>query len=367
MNASIGILLPLRERYATTGAGAVSTVVDNFAAHGRQPESITVYGSAVETPLSGGHFVPVPDLPFWHGAKSRRYLKSAARLVQNNIAYLEVHNRPKYISQLRQRLPHLSMALYLHNDPRTMEGSQTPQQRHELLARLNGVVCVSKYIRGCFLEGLENAEHKVHVQLNAVDTTALAPTQATGKRKEIIFVGRTIFDKGPHLLVSAAEKVLPLFPDWKVVIVGGRYFGSDKAEPYETELFQRLSALGPQAEVTGYLPRQEALARLRQASIAVLPSLWNDPMPMAPLEAAACGCAVITTRRGGIPEGLSEGALYLTEETSYELERLLCDLLADPLLLKDWQHEALGHVVTHRDIRLASQKLERLRGLMMSP
>ena len=128
-------------------------------------------------------------------------------------------------------------------------------------------------------------------------------------------MGRTIADKGPHLLVGAAEKLLPAYPDWKVVIVGGRYFGSGKAEAYEKALFQRVMRLGPQGEVTGYLPRHKVIVRLQQAAIAVLPSLWEEPMPMATMEAAACGCAVITTRRGGIPEGMGDAALYLSEET----------------------------------------------------
>jgi UDP-glucose:(glucosyl)LPS alpha-1,2-glucosyltransferase len=353
-------LLPRRERYALSGAGAISTVVDGFAQHSAFRKTLTVLGSPVDIPLQGGAFLPVHPAPWWQGSKTRRYLLGAAQWLKNNADFVEIHNRPKYVPLIRKRLPHTALALYLHNDPRTMEGMKTKEGRRKIGSQADAMICVSNYIRGCFLEGVDDLGAKTFVVRNAVDTEVFCPTGGD-KRKEIIFAGRTIYDKGPHLLVDAAEKILPDYPDWKVVIVGGRYFGESKAEKYEKELFERMRCLGLQGEVTGYLPRHELLSRWQQATIAVLPALWEDPISLVAMEAAACGCAVITTRRGGIPEGLGDAAMYLPDETPQALESLLRCLLDTPPLLREWQNKARDHVIHNSDARAGALQLDDVR------
>ncbi|MDD5585592.1 MAG: glycosyltransferase family 4 protein [Alphaproteobacteria bacterium] len=358
----IAILLPRRERYAESGAGAVSTVADSLARFSRFRVLLKVLGAPVGQPLDGASFFPIRLAPFWHGSATRRYLVEAVRILKKDAIVVEIHNRPKYVPFLRKKLPHTALVLYLHNDPRTMEGTKSAEERERIAGQVQAVVCVSDYVRRCFLEGLGNdAAAKTHALRNAVDTEALCPPPEGEKRKEIIFIGRTIADKGPHLLVEAAEKLLPAYPDWKIVLIGGRYFGQGKAEAYEKDLFRRVANLGRQGEVTGYLPHEDVLSRLRQASIAVLPSLWDEPIQLAAMEAAACGCAVITTRRGGIPEGMGEAALYLPEETPGAVAAMLRPLLDDPALCRAWQQKAREHVVRNGDVRQAASGLDALR------
>ncbi|NTU77229.1 MAG: glycosyltransferase family 4 protein [Alphaproteobacteria bacterium] len=357
----IAVLLPVREHYAQSEAGAVSTVVDGFARFSRFRENLRVLGSPVSVPLQGGVFRPVVPAPFWHGSRTRRYLACAVKLLKGQTDLVEIHNRPEFVPYLRRRLPQTALTLHLHNDPRTMRGAQTVAERRKLLRQLNLVVAVSHYIRDCFLDGLDDPASKVVVVHNAVDTVSLIPAPADSRKKELIFVGRTIRDKGLHLLVEAAEKLLPAFPDWKLVVVGGRFFGAGKAEVYENELLHRVVNLGGQGEVTGYVPHAEAVNRLRHAAIAVLPSLWEEPFLLTAIEAAAAGCAVITTRRGGIPEAMGDGALYLPEETSYSLAVLLRSLMENPSLLWDQQKKARDHVVKCRDLRAEALRLDGYR------
>jgi len=357
----VAALLPVRERYARTGAGAVASVVDGFARRSGQREHLKVFGTAVDEPLDGAAFVPVRPAAWWHGSGTRRYLIGAARQAQDTVELLEVHNRPKYVPLLRKLLPRTALALYLHNDPRAMEGMKTPEERRRIGALVQGVICVSDYIRRCFLEGVDELAAKTFVVRNGVDTDVFCPLPEQEKWQEIVFAGRTISDKGPHLLVEAGEKLLPDFPDWKIVIVGGRYFGAGKAEAYEEELFERVRRLGPQGEVTGYLPRNELLERWQRASIAVLPALWEDPISLAVMEAAACGLAVLTTRRGGIPEGIGDAAMYIAEETGDGVAVLLRSLMESPSALRAWQTKARKHAVQHSSLRVLSPLLDDVR------
>jgi glycosyltransferase involved in cell wall biosynthesis len=52
---------------------------------------------------------------------------------------------------------------------------------------------------------------------------------------------------------------------------------------------------------------------LQIADIAVIPSVWDDPFPTTVLEAQAMGLPIISTRRGGIPEEVTEESAILLD------------------------------------------------------
>ena len=55
------------------------------------------------------------------------------------------------------------------------------------------------------------------------------------------------------------------------------------------------------------------------SDISVVPSLWDDPCPNTVLEAQAMGLPIITTRRGGIPEEVTDdNAILLTTDTDFK-------------------------------------------------
>ena len=57
---------------------------------------------------------------------------------------------------------------------------------------------------------------------------------------------------------------------------------------------------------------------LNLADVAVIPSIWDDPFPTTVLEAQAMGLPIITTRRGGIPEEVSEeNAILLNTDEQF--------------------------------------------------
>lgn len=58
------------------------------------------------------------------------------------------------------------------------------------------------------------------------------------------------------------------------------------------------------------------------SDICVLPSIWDDPAPLAVIESLVSGKPLITTRSGGIPE-------YADEQSAIILER--SDQLVDQL------------------------------------
>ena len=55
----------------------------------------------------------------------------------------------------------------------------------------------------------------------------------------------------------------------------------------------------------------------QEAAIIGCPSIWEEPLGKAGLEALAAGSALLTTRRGGIPE-VATGRAHIVDEPSTE-------------------------------------------------
>jgi glycosyltransferase involved in cell wall biosynthesis len=79
---------------------------------------------------------------------------------------------------------------------------------------------------------------------------------------------------------------------------------------------------------TEYLPLEQVPALLGGAAVVVYPSL-DEGFGLPVLEAMACGAAVLTTRRGSLPEVGGDAVAY-TEPDAASIGRALCSLLGDP-------------------------------------
>ena len=90
-----------------------------------------------------------------------------------------------------------------------------------------------------------------------------------------------------------------------------------------------LEPLGPRAQMKGFLPQSEIRRLQQEAEVIVCPSQWQEPMGKTVLEALAAGSALLTTRRGGIPE-TAEGRAHIVDDPTVDnltssLERLVTD------------------------------------------
>lgn len=365
----IAILLSHREMYQDEGAGAVTSCVRDMAVCGRYRERIVVLGDPVPAPFTETKFLPVAKASWFYGRRTVRYAQGAANAIRNlNPALVEVHNRPSYIERLKKAVPHTPLLLYLHNDPQTMRGFKTPAERMRVLQQVAAVVCVSDYIRGQLLDGLAvqgsdlELASKVHVVLNGVDTAAIIPRSDHLRRKEILFLGRLIPEKGSLLFAQAAVLARAQLPDWRFIIIGARCFTNDLSlKNYEKRVVAEMQKLGDQGEMTGYLPRQEALGRLAEAGMSVVSSLWEEPCSLAAIEAMASGCAVIATRRGGLPEVVGDAGLLIDQDDPAQFAERMVRLALNAPVLEHWQQRARARAVQCLDIHNASAALDAVR------
>ena len=327
----IDLLLPHKERFTAQNAGAVSTVVDNLSSYDTANTSFRIFGSAVETPLNETDFHGLSwRKSLWRSQNSQMAESYLAKLEASDKKpdIIEVHGRAFIAQKIAKARPDIPVILYLHNDPRTMKGSKTVQQRRALIHDLAGLISVSHYIENCFFDDItpELAE-KLPSCVNWLGVNRRLK-QMPKRKKQILMAGRMVPEKG---FLEAATGLLPILQehtDWQVILAGGKTFTSTDLSAYEKQLRTILAPLGDRAVFLGHRPLSEVRTLQEQSEICIVPSLWEEPGGTAVLEAMAAGSALITTKRGGLPEVAEGRALIIDNPTVNSFEEAVRELVS---------------------------------------
>jgi len=159
------------------------------------------------------------------------------------------------------------------------------------------LIVASGYMRD---ELLRNGFAAERIEIHPPVPRPAPPTDqpSFGARNLIVYAGQIIRGKGVDVLLESLAQVTTPF---ECVILGD---GSQRAE------CERLSQrLGLQSRVTfaGFVPQARIAGYYRDASLAVMSSLWPEPFGATGLEAMRCGLPVVAFDAGGIREWLLDG------------------------------------------------------------
>lgn len=117
--------------------------------------------------------------------------------------------------------------------------------------------------------------------------------------------GRVRQQKGIDLLIQAAIKILPLYPQFSVIIVGG--FGADQqAFVDEQKRLVEAAGLSERVVFTGELPFAQVPDYFRAMSIVTALSR-NEGFGLTVLEAMSTEAAVIASEAGAWPDIIEDG------------------------------------------------------------
>ncbi len=333
----ISILLPYKENFSPNYAGAVSLFVKDMTRQSKYRNNISVFGNTSYKKKLLNNYINLNLNKKFYQSSSKLYVESFLyyeKKIKSDI--IEVHNRPNYIKFIKNNSKS-KIILYFHNDPLTMNGSKTINERVDLLKNLDHIIFNSEWSKERFFIGLDKKDlslEKISVVYQSAPKTKI---NFNNKKKIISFIGKLNSAKGYDLFGNAILKILDKYDDWKAIVIGD--------EPREKHVFKHKNL-----DVIGFKNNDYILKFLKKVSISVVCSRWNEPFGRTSLEAASRGAAVIISNRGGLPE-TTKNALVLESLTVNNLCKNIEKLIKNKkLLLKQQKLNYLNFKYDHKYI-----------------
>nr|WP_317347926.1 glycosyltransferase family 4 protein [uncultured Blautia sp.] len=350
----IAIVSPGRLPVPAVEGGAVESLIDVFLKYSKISEDeIWVFSGSenVSREFSDGniHYFQLKRLSIKKSFFSRliqhycplvydiEYLNYIIKVLKNvKIDCIIVENRPLFVGKFKNAI-NVPIYLHMHND--ALLGKKNEIKSIE---KCSGILAVSNYIKSCVKK--KYLKVPISVIYNGISIHRFSPNGNIKEKEQIrkkyaiapndiviCFAGRFIESKGVLELVQAYSK-LKYFENVKLVIMGSSWYGTSTSNPYIEKVRKEAEKCKNKIVFTGYLDNDKVAELEAVSDIAVLPSMWEEPLGLSVLEAMASGLAVISTISGGIPEIINEdsGILLnrnnkLLDNMAFYLEKLIMD------------------------------------------
>jgi len=303
----ISILLPYKENFSPNYPGAVSLFVSDTCLLSKYKKNIIVYGS---TDFKKKFLINYQNISL----NKKKITSQSKEYIEKFIQYeklkpsdlIEIHNRPNYLKFIDKKLNKRNYTLFFNNDPLSMDGSKSIVERKYLLKTCYRIIFNSNWSKKRFLEGIDS--HFVHSEKLLICFQSAKKSNIKiikHKKKVIAFVGKLNRAKGYDIFAQSIVDVLNKNKLWSAKVVGD-------------EKREKIDIRHKNVDVLGFLEHKKVLKLFQESSIAIVCSRWNEPFGRTSLEAAANGCAVIISDRGGLPETVTN-AIILKDLSVSEL------------------------------------------------
>lgn len=153
--------------------------------------------------------------------------------------------------------------------------------------------------------------------------------------RNVVFIGQISEHKGPHLLVEAFRKIAGAYPDSRLFIAGR--ISEWRGDEWAVRLRDQVAGdplLRDQVVFLGFVEDLPNL--LKDCIVLVVPSIWEDPMPLVVTESKEAGLPAVVFPSGGLPELIENGVdgHVCCDKTVAALEHGLRFYLQDPSLAR---------------------------------
>jgi glycosyltransferase involved in cell wall biosynthesis len=339
------IILPLKENFTNISSGAVSIWVDDYLKYSKYKKNIFIITSKKKTKkekyLSNNNLIEVKLSN--KILRNYNYISEACKIIiKKKIKSVEIHNRPEYAIFLVKKIPDIKINLIFHNNPNNLRGSTSPEEKEFLVQKCKNLIFVSEYLKKIFYDNIKS-DHKNNIRV--IYNSIIKEKRFSKKNNIIVFAGKLNSLKGYHIFLEAVKIILEKFKNWKVQVYGN--------EPREKHFFKHDRLI-----IKDWIQHSKLLNIYKKASIAVVNPTWEEPFGRTAMESASKGCAVITSKSGGLQETFHNN-LILEKNDAKHLASKISYLISNPKILKKIQKDNFRN-----PIRLRRENVEKLDSLI---
>lgn len=358
----INILLPHKEKFSINSASSVSITVMNNFNHSKYKKLIRIFGQNVSKPLINENFIGIKNPTIFFKSKNKNLADEMCRIInktQTGKKIIEIHNRPYLVNTIFKKTQNKVITLFFHNDPLSMRGSKSIIERNKILEKVDKVICVSNFIKNKFLKDIQNHHDKVTVLYNGIERQL---QNFPKKKKQIVYVGRIVQEKGVHLYTKAVKQIAHKFKEWEFFIIGSHKLGDKETSTFSNQILKEFNNIGLNTKVLGFLSNQNVKQIMKESSLIVIPSLWEEPFGLVAAEAMSCGVGIISSNSGGLPEIIKENGILIQnineKKIVSELEKVLSSNEKLKKLQKlSWNNFELFSSKTSKELDIIRKKL----------
>jgi glycogen synthase len=204
----------------------------------------------------------------------------------------------------------------------------------------------------------ETIPGKSHVVANPYRDDLFFRIPNAPKNRDLFFVGRIVSDKGIDVLIEALAMLRDRGLQPSLTVAG--------SGPEESAIRDKVNELRLTRSVTfaGRVTDEELNKLLNAHRIMIVPTREGEGFGVVALEGIACGCVVVGSSCGGLPEAIGPCGKVFPNGESAALAKLLRELLAHPESWSEFFESAESHLDAHRPSLVAERYLEIFRRVL---
>ena len=222
------------------------------------------------------------------------------------------------------------------------------------------LVAISRHTETGLVEHLGVPEEKISVVHNGIDHDLYRPASVPSPvpYRYVLYVGTEQPRKNLRTLLRAFSRLKQdrRFGGLKLVKIGKA--GGPEAD-FRRRTLEEVERLGLGRDVVfeGYVPQELMPHYYSRAECLALPSLYEG-FGLTPLEAMACGCPVVSSNAGAIPEVVGDAALTVDPLDEAALASALGNVLTDEARRKEMIARGLNRASLFSWERAARETLQ---------
>ncbi len=182
---------------------------------------------------------------------------------------------------------------------------------------------------------------------NPYDSQRFHRMEDVPKTKDFVFVGRLVSDKGVDLLIQGLAFLRDQGLRPSLTIIGS---GPERQSLEQLAIHCQVD---DQITFTGAQSGEKLVRLLNEHRVMVVPSRWNEPFGVVALEGIACGCAVIGSAGGGLPEAIGPCGTIFANGDVRALANMLGQALSELWSEEDYTLNAESHLALHDPARIS--------------